>query len=333
MLPLHYRLAAAHTHPPAACTARPDGLIVVRINYLWPRGRAMTLNDDWVTEICEDGGSAFSLRKSEKVFDRQSDYQRVEVYQTDTYGKLMMIDGCTMVSSRENFIYHEMISHPALFLHPDPRHVAIIGGGDCGTLCEVLKHTEVEKAIQIDIDAVVTEAALAHFPELCSANSDPRAELLFSDGIQWIKRAPAASLDLIIVDSTDPVGPGEVLFTAEFYAACHSALREGGLIVQQSESPLIHLPVIERMYRRLAGAGFGDARTLFFPQPIYPTGWWSATIGGKGNDLTGFREGDAMEPPFETSYYNAEIHCAAFAEPAFFKTARSEWLTASDVPE
>jgi spermidine synthase len=288
----------------------------------------MTLNDDWVTEICEEGGSAFSLRKINKVFDRRSEFQHVEVYDTAGYGKLMMIDGCTMVSSRENFIYHEMMSHPALFLHAAPRHVAIIGGGDCGTLREVLKHPDVEKATQIDIDALVTEAALAHFPELCSANTDPRAELLYIDGIQWVKDAPAASLDLIIVDSTDPIGPGEVLFTPGFYAACHAALRDGGLIVQQSESPLVHLPVIERMYRHLGGAGFGTARTLFFPQPIYPTGWWSATVGGKVNDLTGFREGDAREPEFETRYYTAEIHCAAFAEPAFFKSARTEWLAA-----
>jgi spermidine synthase len=285
----------------------------------------MALDDDWVTEICDEGGSAFSLRKTAKLFDRRSDYQRVEVYDTETYGRLMLIDGCTMVSSRENFIYHEMMSHPALFLHAAPRRVAIIGGGDCGTLREVLKHPGVERATQIDIDRLVTEAAERHFPELCSANGDPRAELLFLDGIQWIEDAPAGSLDLILVDSTDPIGPGEVLFTPAFYAACHAALADGGVLVQQSESPLIHLPVLERMYRSLAEAGFGSVRSLFFPQPIYPTGWWSATLGGKGNTLTDFRRSDAELRPFETRYYNAAIHDAAFAEPEFFRLARQDW--------
>ncbi|MCB1773157.1 MAG: polyamine aminopropyltransferase, partial [Gammaproteobacteria bacterium] len=164
----------------------------------------MTLDKAWITEICEDGGSAFSLKGSSRVFDRQSPYQHVEVFDTETYGKLMLIDGCTMVSTRDNFLYHEMMSHPVLFAHPAPKRVAIIGGGDCGTLREVLKHPEVEHVTQIDIDEVVTEASVQHFPELCVSNDDARAELLFIDGIQWMKDAAAGSLDVIIVDSTDP---------------------------------------------------------------------------------------------------------------------------------
>jgi spermidine synthase len=289
----------------------------------------MSLDEQWITEICEDGGSAFALRGRDKVFEQQSPFQKVEVFDTTTYGKLMLIDGCTMVSTRDNFLYHEMMSHPVLFSHPAPKRVAIIGGGDCGTLREVLKHPEVEHAVQIDIDEVVTRAAELHFPELCESNGDPRAELLFIDGIQWIKDAPPGSLDVIIVDSTDPIGPGEVLFTPEFYAACHRALGEHGLVVQQSESPLIHMAILERMYRSLQDAGFADARTLFFPQPIYPTGWWSATIGAKTGSLGDFRQADAEARGFETLYYNAAIHRAAFAEPEFFRRARAGWLAGS----
>ena len=287
----------------------------------------MSLDEEWITEICEDGGSAFSLKGSSRVFEKQSPYQRVEVFDTETYGKLMLIDGCTMVSTRDNFLYHEMMSHPVLFAHPAPRRVAIIGGGDCGTLREVLKHPEVEHVTQIDIDEVVTEASVRHFPELCVSNDDPRAELLFIDGIQWMKDAAAGSLDVIIVDSTDPIGPGEVLFTPEFYGACHHALAENGMVVQQSESPLIHMAVLERMYRSLKAAGFDDARTLFFPQPIYPTGWWSATLGVKQGSLDHFRETDAGAGAFDTRYYNAAIHRAAFAEPEFFRRARGDWWT------
>ncbi len=224
----------------------------------------MSLDQDWITEICAEGGSAFALKKRSKVFEQQSDFQRVEVFDTETYGKLMLIDGCTMVSSRENFLYHEMMTHPALFTHPAPRRVAIIGGGDCGTLREVLKHPEVERAVQIDIDEVVTRAAEAHFPELCESNGDPRAQLLFIDGIQWMKDAVPGSLDVIIVDSTDPIGPGEVLFTPEFYAACHRALAENGLVVLQSESPLIHLPILHRMYQSLQAAQFERC-----PYPVF----------------------------------------------------------------
>jgi len=286
----------------------------------------MTLDNDWITEICEDGGSAFALKRRDKLFEQQSPFQKVEVFDTETYGKLMLIDGCTMVSTRDNFLYHEMMSHPVLFTHHAPRRVAIIGGGDCGTLREVLKHPEVERAIQIDIDEVVTRAAEIHFPELCESNDDPRAELLFIDGIQWMKDAAPASLDVIIVDSTDPIGPGEVLFTPEFYEACHKALDDGGLIIQQSESPLIHMAILERMYRSLQAARFADARTLFFPQPIYPTGWWSATIGAKNTSLDQFRETDAAAKTFDTTYYNEEIHRGAFAQPEFFRRAREGWM-------
>jgi spermidine synthase len=285
----------------------------------------MGLDENWITEICDEGGSAFSLKGGQRVFSRQSAFQHVEVFETETYGKLMLIDGCTMVSSRENFLYHEMMAHPVLYTHDAPRRVAIIGGGDCGTLREVLRHPEVEHAVQIDIDEAVTDAAREHFPELCESNGDARAELLFIDGIQWMSDAEPGSLDVIIVDSTDPIGPGEVLFTPAFFDACHKALADGGMLVQQSESPLIHLPIIERMYTSLANAGFSGARTLFFPQPIYPTGWWSATIGAKRADLDSFREADVTGRPFETHYYNADIHRAALAEPEFFRRARASW--------
>lgn len=286
----------------------------------------MALDQDWVTEICEEGGSAFSLKGGRRVFEEQTPFQKIEVFDTGSYGKLMRIDGFNMLSSFENFLYHEMMSHPVLYTHPAPKRVAIIGGGDCGTLREVLKHDEVEKVTQIDIDEVVTRTAEKYFPELCRSNDDPRAELLFIDGIQWMKDAERDSLDVIIVDSTDPVGPGEVLFTAEFYGACHQALRNRGLVVQQSESPLIHQDILQRMYQGMLEVDFADVRTLFFPQPIYPTGWWSATIGAKGTDVAGFRETDVMNRAFTTHYYNEEIHRAAFAQPEFFRSLRNAWL-------
>ncbi len=278
----------------------------------------MTLDDHWFTEPCDESGSAFSLRVRRKLHEEQSPFQKIEVYETTHFGNLMVIDGFIMLSGRDNFLYHEMMSHPALYSHHAPRRVAIIGGGDCGTLREVLCHPEVERVTQIDIDERVTRVAETYFPELCESNDDPRAELLFIDGIRWMEEAPAGSLDVIIVDSTDPIGPGEVLFSEAFYRACHAALDDGGILVQQSESPLLHGDILRRMYRDMGAAGFDHRRSLFFPQPVYPSGWWSATLARKGRPLDGFREADAAARPFPTRYYTPEIHRAAFATPAFF---------------
>jgi spermidine synthase len=236
----------------------------------------------------------------------------------------MVIDGCTMVSTRDNFLYHEMMSHPALFTHARAKRVVIIGGGDCGTLREVLKHEEVEHAVQVEIDERVTRLAEQYFPELCESNNDPRAQLLFVDGIKYMAECDPESVDLVIVDSTDPVGPAEGLFNADFYATCQRALRPSGILVQQSESPLVHLDLIKSMRSAMRVADFHSVRTLTFPQPVYPTGWWSCTMARKGADLSGFRERGAATRQFHTRYYNAEIHKAALAMPEFMREALGE---------
>lgn len=274
----------------------------------------------WFTEKDAFMNSAFSLKIRKKLHQEQSPYQKIEIYETESFGNLMVIDGCTMLSSLDNFFYHEMISHPVLFTHPNPKNVCIIGGGDCGTLREVLKHDRVEKAVQIDIDERVTRLAEQYFPELCESNHDPRAELKFIDGIHWIKEAAPGSLDIIIIDSTDPVGPAEGLFSTEFYRHCLTSLTPSGILVQQSESPLLHMKILGDMRKAMKNAGFPQRQTLFFPQCIYPSGWWSVTMAGH-TDLTHFREQACAEKSFATRYYNAEIHRGALAQPEFFKQA------------
>lgn len=275
----------------------------------------------WFTEQHAASGSSIGYRVGEKLADETTPFQHIEVWRTTDWGNLMVIDGCIMLTSRDNFLYHEMMTHPALYTHPAPRDVAIIGGGDCGTLREVLRHPEIESVVQIDIDERVTRLAEEHFPELCESNADPRAQLLFDDGIRYMANAPPESLDVVIVDSTDPVGPAEGLFNAKFYASCFCALRAGGILVQQSESPLVLLDLIQSMRAAMRGVGFTSIRTLPFPQPCYPTGWWSCTLARKDGPLDAFRERDAASKPFATRYYNAAIHRAALAQPEFMREA------------
>jgi len=283
-----------------------------------------TEDKQWFTERADELGMGMQLRIRGKLHEVQSPFQKIEIYDTESFGHLMVIDGFVMLTERDNFIYHEMMTHPVLFTHPAPKQVAIIGGGDCGSLREVLRHPQVERVSQVDIDEQVTRLSEQYFPELCESNEDPRATLRFDDGIEWMRQAPDDSLDVIIVDSTDPVGPGEGLFNRAFYSQCHRALADGGILIQQSESPLLHLDLIQSMRNAMQSGGFSALHTLQFPQPTYPSGWWSATMARKGQGFEGFREADAAARPFRTRYYTTEVHQGAVAMPAFFLDATGQ---------
>ena len=277
----------------------------------------------WHYENFEPTGSAIGYRITGKLDEVQSPFQKIEIYGTTDWGNLMLIDGAVMLTARDNFLYHEMMAHPALFTHPDPRRVVIIGGGDCGTLREVLRHPGVEQVVQCDIDEQVTRMAEKWFPELCESNADPRARLLFDDGVAYMRDCEPGSVDLVIVDSTDPVGPAEGLFNKAFHESCFRAVKDDGILVQQSESPLALLPLIREMRGEMAKAGFARFATLPFPQPCYPTGWWSCTLARKpgAGDGFAFREQDAHAKAFPTRYYSADVHRGALATPPFVAEA------------
>ena len=274
----------------------------------------------WMYENFEPTGSAIGYRITAKLDEVQSPFQKIEIYDSTDWGKLMLIDGAMMLTTRDNFLYHEMMSHPALFTHANPRNVVIIGGGDCGTLREVLRHAGVASAVQCDIDEQVTRMSEKYFPELCESNGDPRATLMFDDGVAWMANCAPGSLDIVIVDSTDPVGPAEGLFNKAFYESCFRALRDDGILVQQSESPLALLELMREMRAEMGKAGFTSFKTLPFPQPCYPTGWWSCTLARKGDGFE-FREADARAKGFDTRYYSADIHRGALATPPFVAEA------------
>jgi len=282
----------------------------------------MSKTDSWFIEYFQPTGSAIGFRITGKLAEVQSPFQKIEIFNSTDWGHIMVIDGALMLTARDNFLYHEMISHPALFTHPHPRRVVIIGGGDCGTLHEVLKHPTVESVTQCDIDEHVTRLAEKYFPQLCQSNTDTRAELLFADGLAYMANCPANNVDMIIVDSTDPVGPAEGLFNANFYRNCFQALKADGLLVQQSESPLMQIDLIKAMRAEMAQAGFLAFQTLPFPQPCYPSGWWSVTLASKQADYTfNFRQEDVANKPFTTQYYTALIHQGAQVLPPFVAQA------------
>ena len=273
-------------------------------------------NKTWFQENSPEGiSTSYLLQHAEKLYSEQTPYQLIEVYATEQFGNLLVFDDLIMLSQRENFFYHEMLTHPALLCHSKPRQVAIIGGGDCGSLREVMKHSEIEIATQIEIDERVIRVAEEFFPELCSANTDPRAQFVFTDGIAWMEQADDVSLDLIIIDSTDPIGPAEGLFQAPFYQQCHRVLRADGIIAQQSESPFLHLDIIADMHAALRDQGFVQTDLLSFPQPSYPSGMWSVTLAHKQLCQRQPRKLTTLQ----TEYYNADMLQASLAQPNFIR--------------
>jgi spermidine synthase len=277
--------------------------------------------DGWFTEEWPGEKSAISLKLVRKLHEEKSRFQRIEVFETETFGKLLTLDGLVMVTDRDNFIYHEMISHPALYTHKNPERVLIVGGGDCGTLREVLKHPGVKTVHMVEIDERVTRVSEMFYPDLTESNGDPRAEFFFEDGIRWVEQAASGSYDVIIVDGSDPEGPAAVLFSEDFFHHCHRALSSSGVMVGQSESPLFHLELIKHYHATAKKVGFQDVASLHFQQCTYPSGWWTVTVAAKDQSVAQFREQDAANRPFKTRYYTPAIHRAAMAQPAFVEDA------------
>jgi len=274
-------------------------------------------NDKLFSEYSAKEGLGLLLEVKRKLHEEDSPYQRIEVFETSKFGNLLTLDGFVMLTGRDNFIYHEMMTHPPLFTHPAPKRVLIIGGGDCGCLKEVLKHQTVEHVDMVELDERVTRVSEQYFPELCDANDDPRAHLHFVDGIQWVEDAKPGSYDVIIIDSTDPIGQAARLFQAPFYKDCRAALGNDGVLMVQSESPLLHRELIHTIRGQMREAGFGEIATLHYPQCTYPSGWWSSTMASS-RSLEDCRMSDS---DLGTRYYDSAVHKAAFALPVFLQEA------------
>lgn len=252
-------------------------------------------------EYCHEAQSVFGYAVKQRVDFVKSDFQDIEIFETHKHGFLMVIDGFIMLTTRDNYFYHEVMGHSGIAAHPNAKDVLIIGGGDCGTLKEVLSHRSIETCTQIDIDEQVTRLAEKYFPELTERNSDPRAIIKFDDGVNWVKKVADGSYDIIIIDSTDPIGPGEGLFNLEFHKQCMRALRDDGILIQQSESPLFQRKILDGVRENFKNAGAEEIVTLAFPQPCYPSGFWSATIASKQkiNWEEGYKKLDQLTSPIK----------------------------------
>ncbi len=261
-----------------------------------------------------------ALKVNKKLYEESSEYQKLEMIENSDLGKVMLLDSVLMLSSEDEFVYHEMLALPSLYAHPNPENVLIIGGGDCGTMTRVLSCPKVKKVVQVEIDEMVTRVARTYFPEFTQSLSDPRVEVIFGDGIKYMQ-ASSQRFDLILVDSTDPVGPAAGLFRKEFFRDCHKALADDGILTIQSESPWIPdlMDLIVEVNRDLKDL-FGNVHPYLAGIQTYQAGLWMFQMASKVHNPkdTGVaqRIRDAKK---RYRYFNEDIYSASFALPQFVK--------------
>lgn len=254
---------------------------------------------------------------SEILYEGKSDFQDIVIAESKEYGRVLVLDGVFQTSDRDEFMYHENIAHIPLFLHPQPKNVLIIGGGDGGTAREAVRHPEAERVTMVDIDGKVIELSKQYFPRIASAmlEQNPKLTVKVGDGIAFMKEAENL-YDVVIVDCSDPVGPGEGLFTREFYKDTYKALKGDGIFVQQTESPFMHRKLVKEVFDAVSDV-FPITRLYTAFIPLYPTGMHCFTMGSKKYDPL------MWEPNrkciFPTQYYNEGIQKSAFVLPNFVK--------------
>ncbi len=270
----------------------------------------------WCTEN-QTENLGLTTRVKETLFAGKSEFQDVAVVDSYQFGRMLVLDGVFQTSIAEEFVYHEMISHVPLYIHPNPKRVLVIGGGDGGVVREVVRHDSVEKVEMVEIDGMVVEVSKKYLPEISVAmrENNPKLELKIGDGIGHMAAAEN-KYDVIIVDCSDPIGPGEGLFTREFYKNVHKALKEDGLFVQQTESPFYHQKLIKKITKDVKS--IFPIHDLYLAHiPIYPGGMHCFTIGSKKYKPT---DADLTKrQKLETRYYNEGLQTACFALPNFVK--------------
>lgn len=272
-----------------------------------------TLNGDlWLTEV-ERNNLRIGYRIKEVISQERSAFQDVAIVDSYEFGRMLTLDGVVQTTAADGHIYNEMIIHIPLCVHPNPKKVLIIGGGDCGAAREAAKHARVEQIDMVEIDEVVVKQCKAHLQEISGNLSDPRVNFIFDDGIKYVKDAEN-EYDVIVIDSSDPIGPALPLFQKEFYAGVHRALKDDGLMVCQSQSPVMHMNVLRNTAQSLREL-FSVQKTYIATVPTYPGGVWSFTLGSKK-----YQNVDATKLPGDTKYVNEGILSACFQLPQSIKS-------------
>lgn len=280
------------------------------------------MEDIWFEETLHRG---FRMRlKAERVlFDSRTELQHLVIFDNPDFGRMMMLDGVVQLADRDEFIYHEMMAHMPLFAHGRVRKVLIIGGGDGGVLREVLRHREVESATLCEIDRSVIDLCAEHFPTLAAgAFDDPRARVVIADGCELVKQTEER-FDAILVDSTDPIGPGAVLFTQEFYRDCRRCLNPGGVLVTQSGVPFVQAGELRQCVARFRAVGFSDAWAFLATTPTYfggpmAYGWASDDAALRDVPVEELERRHAAAG-IRTRYYRPDVHVGAFALPGYVR--------------
>jgi spermidine synthase len=280
----------------------------------------------WIAEtLFDDLGFRMTFQVDKVLYEMQTEHQHLVLFEQPFFGKMLMLDGATQITKRDEFIYQEMMSHVPLFAHGAARDVLIIGGGDCGIAEEVLKHKTVRRLTQVEIDAKVVEFAKEHFPEFTKpVFADQRFESVIDDGMEYVAKTDRR-FDVIIVDSTDPQGPGKVLFSHKFYAGCRRCMNKGGVLVTQNGVPIYQpseLTSSIARFRRL----FADGACYVAAIPTYvgghlAMGWATDNKRLRRTPVKAIAARYRKAGSFSTQYWTPEVHAAAFALPRFIADA------------
>ncbi|MDD5091154.1 MAG: polyamine aminopropyltransferase [Candidatus Wallbacteria bacterium] len=273
--------------------------------------RNIWIEEYYTSEMC----THICLRVKDYVYRAQSEFQTVDVVDTHDWGRVMFLDSVVMVCDKYEFIYHEMISHPLLFSHPSPKRILIIGGGDGGAAREALKHPGVTVDM-VEIDGMVVDVARKYFPGCACSFDNPRLNLVIGDGVEFVK-GKKDEYDIIVVDSTDPIGPAVGLFEEDFYRCINAALKPEGFFAFQSESPYYYSDFQKQVIGKLRKI-FPLVKPYTATIPMYPGSFWTFTVGSRKFDPFEIRRRMPLAD-FSLKYYNYEIHEAAFALPEFAK--------------
>lgn len=262
----------------------------------------------------------FSIKVDKQLYSKQSEFQRIDILETKEFGRILTLDGFLMVTEKDEFIYHDMITHVAMATNPSISKVLVIGAGDGGTVRELLRYPSITHVDLVEIDEEVVIACEEFLPLTANKLRDTKVHLHFEDGLRYVRRKEN-EYDLIIVDSTDPFGPGEGLFTKEFYGNCYRALKEDGILINQHESMYYssYADSMKRAHQRINSC-FPIARVYQAHIPTYPSGHWLFGFASKKYDpIKDFDPDKWNSLGLKTKYYNTQLHIGAFAIPNYVK--------------